>query len=68
MEDQEWMTVEDVATWLKVHPQSVRRWIKAGDLPAAKLGDKAGYRISRDDLAAFMKSRKNPSLNNREQS
>lgn len=58
MEAKEWLNVEDVANLLDVHQQSIRRWIRAGELPASQLGDKAGYRISRKDLEAFMEARK----------
>ena len=40
----------EVARILGVHPQSVRRWIAAGKLKAAKLKE---YRISALDLEAF---------------
>jgi excisionase family DNA binding protein len=42
---------------LKVHEQTVRRWIKTGELPAAALGRKAGYRIRKQDLDAFLEER-----------
>jgi len=38
------MTVEEAAEVLRVHPQTIRTLIKAGDLPARKVG--VGWRIS----------------------
>jgi excisionase family DNA binding protein len=47
----EWLTVRDITQELKVHEESVRRWIRSGDLPAILLGsNKGGYRIRRADL------------------
>ena len=43
------LTVEEAARRLKVNPQTLRRWIRSGLLPARKLGKKA-YRISAADL------------------
>jgi len=57
-ETKRWYTVADVVRELHVHEQTVRRWIKVGDLPAYALGDRAGYRIDRADLAAFMEGRR----------
>ena len=48
------LTVEQVAATLQVHPESVRRWIRAGRLPAAQLGGRRiGYRIDERDLRRF---------------
>jgi len=66
MEDKEWMTVDDVAKLLEVHPQSIRRWIKSGELIASQLGAKAGYRIRNADLEAFMKQRQTHSITSEE--
>ena len=56
-ERREWMTVKEVATELQVHEETVRRWIRDGELPVADLGGKAGYRIKRGDLDAFLDRR-----------
>ena len=45
----EMLTVNEAARRLKVNPQTLRRWIRAGVLPARKLGKKE-YRISAADL------------------
>lgn len=53
-----WLTVEDVAKRLQVSAETVRRWIRAGQLPVLDLGGpKAGYRIKEDDLNAFLAAR-----------
>lgn len=53
--DKEYLTVEQVATLLKVHWQSVLNYIKRGDLPAVRIG--RGYRISRSGLEKFINDR-----------
>ncbi len=36
----ELLTVFDVAQRVRAHPETVRRWVRAGQLPAVKLGRK----------------------------
>ena len=55
MPDQQ-LTVGEVAEELRVHPETVRQWIRDGELDAFDTG--RGYRISRADLDAFMRRRK----------
>jgi excisionase family DNA binding protein len=56
--DQDWMTVAEVADRLRVDDVTVRRWIRGKLLPALDLGSaKAGYRVARADLEAFIRSR-----------
>ncbi len=54
MEEERWYDVKDVVDMLKVHEQTVRRWIKQGDLPAVLFGRRGGYRIKASDLDAFL--------------
>jgi|SRR5215211_4879922 len=46
------LSVDEVADFLRVHPQTVRRWVHAGRLPAAKIGQQ--YRISVLELERFL--------------
>ena len=55
---EKWLSVQDLVERLGVHEQTVRRWIKSGELPAYALGDRAGYRIAPDDLQAFLDRRR----------
>ena len=50
------LTVEEVAEELRVHPETVRQWIRDGELDAFDTG--RGYRISRVDLDDFIQKRK----------
>ncbi len=51
-------TVDQVAAQLSVHPETVRNWIKQGQLVAIHLGGAAGYRISESDLSDFLRRRR----------
>ena len=54
----EWLTIPEVAGILKVDPETVRRWIRAGELPYLDLGSaRAGYRVRRSDLQRFAEQR-----------
>jgi excisionase family DNA binding protein len=53
-----WLTVRDVAEELQIHEESVRRWVRADQLPAVSLGSRrGGYRIRRSDLDRFLGER-----------
>ncbi len=58
MPDDTLLTVEEVARRLGVHIDTVRRWIRSGELPAINLGGPAGYRITQADLDRFIKGRR----------
>jgi excisionase family DNA binding protein len=50
--------VQEVADQLDVHPDTVRQWIRSGELEAIDLGGRAGFRISESALQKFMRERK----------
>jgi excisionase family DNA binding protein len=54
-------TVEEVASLLKVHPNTVRGWIRQGKLNAIKINTLT--RIKEVDLETFMKPFKEKSAN-----
>lgn len=58
--EQEWRTVAQVAELFQVHEETVRRWIRDGQLPVLDLGKKAGYRLRPADLDAFIAARYGP--------
>lgn len=54
----EWLDVPQVADLLTVTQETVRRWIRGGQLPVLDLGaPKGGYRIRRKDLDVFLRGR-----------
>jgi excisionase family DNA binding protein len=36
-----------------------RRWAREGAIPAAKLGNRGGFRFKREDLERFLEARRN---------
>jgi len=54
MTEEQWHDVKYIVYLLQVHEQTVRRWIKSGELPAILFGRKGGYRVKASDLNAFL--------------
>ena len=52
------LTVEQVAERCSVSTRTTRRWIKAGELRAHRLGHLV--RVSEDDLATFLAAHRDP--------
>ncbi len=48
--DEEYLTVAEAATLLRVAPSTVRRWIREGDVPAYRIGRRR-VALKRDDLS-----------------
>ena len=46
------LTIPDVAEFCRVSERTVRRWIKAGELPAIRLGRQ--WRIAKKDFERFL--------------
>ena len=44
------LTVGQVAAWLNIHPNTVRRWVQKGDLDAYRIGSRGDRRIRRGDV------------------
>jgi excisionase family DNA binding protein len=53
----ELLTVSEIATQLKLNPQTIRNWIDEGRLPAYRIGERR-VRVSRADFDAFLLSSK----------
>ncbi len=47
------LTVDEVATWLRVNPQTVRNWLDRGELQGVRLGSRR-VRIRQSDLDRFV--------------
>ncbi len=48
------LTIQEVATVLKVNKRTVYRWVDSGDLRVAKIGRKT-YRVFESDLKKFIR-------------
>ncbi len=59
MEQQtEWLRTPEAAKYLGVHLDTMRRWARDGVIPAAKLGNRGGFRFKREDLDRFLECRR----------
>lgn len=54
------MRVPEVAKRLGFSPEQVRRWVRSGDLPAVRNGDRGVMRIPREAVETFFKKLNNP--------
>ena len=59
-----WLTIQQVAGWLGVSRDTVERWVNTGQLRAIDVSAKPGrgrpsWRVSADNLEAFLKARAN---------
>ena len=52
------MTVQQVAEHLQVAEESVRRWLRTGQMDGVNLGGKGGWRISEYGLERFLRERR----------
>ncbi len=44
------VTVDEAANYLGVHPQTIRRWLRDGRLQGTMISRAAGYRIRREEV------------------
>ena len=51
--DEDYVTVTEAATLLRVAPSTVRRWIREGDVPAYRIGRRR-VALKRDDLRTLI--------------
>jgi excisionase family DNA binding protein len=58
-DDPEFLTAEQVAEKLQLHPRTVRRLLVSGELPGKRIGGRE-WRVSATALRAFMESPDNP--------
>ena len=58
------MTRDEVAKYLRVHPRTINRWLKSGSLTGYKLGDgkTSLWRISETEIEKFLAKYKNSKI------
>ena len=54
MIDDKWFTVEQIAERLQVTEETVRRWLRSGELVGRNFSGRTGYRIREADVNAFL--------------
>jgi len=55
--DGKWFTVAEIAERLKVEDQTVRRWLKSGELIGTNFGGRTGWRVREEYINAFLAQR-----------
>ncbi len=53
----EYFTVREVAERLKVHPQTLKDWLRSGELEGVNFGGRTGWRITDAQLRDFVERR-----------
>ncbi len=48
--NREYMTVDSAAERIGVHPQTVRRWLRSGQMLGTLISRTTGYRIPREEV------------------
>jgi excisionase family DNA binding protein len=48
-ENEKWSSIEEVAEHIQVHKDTIRLWIKKGEIPAHKMGKLWRFKISEID-------------------
>ena len=56
--DEHMLTVDQVAARLQVNEQTVRRWLREGELIGVPFGGRTGWRVREDELQAFLDRRR----------
>ena len=56
--DERVFTVNQVAERLQVDVQTVRRWLRNGDLVGIPFGGRTGWRVAESELHAFLDRRR----------
>ena len=57
MTDERYLRVPEVASRLRVDPETVRRWLRAGKLRGVLLSQQGGYRVLESELQRFLAER-----------
>ena len=51
-------TPDQVAKILQISVPTVKRWLLAGELPGIKIGPAGHWRVSSDELSAYLEARR----------
>ena len=57
-EEAGWLRTPEASRYLGVHEETMRKWAREGVIPAAKLGNRGGFRFKREDLDRFLEQRR----------
>ena len=49
-----YVSVDEAAQYLEVHPQTIRRWLRDGRMLGTMINRAAGYRIRREEVVRIL--------------
>jgi len=52
---EEWLTLQEAVDRLKLHPDTLRRWLRAGTLRGTRLSRKGGWRIPSSEVERVLR-------------
>jgi excisionase family DNA binding protein len=52
----QFLSIREVATMLKVHPETLRRWDKEGKLKSVRIGERGHRKYSKVKIEKLLKS------------
>ncbi len=52
-----WLTVDEAAAQIQVHPETIRRWLRDGKVVGVLISRAGGYRIKQSELDRFLSER-----------
>ena len=52
-----WLTVDEAAAQIQVHPETIRRWLRDGKVVGVLISRAGGYRIRQSELDRFLSDR-----------
>lgn len=58
MTAERFLTVEQIAAELQLSIETVRRYLRSGELKGFQINRQAGWRVTREDLERFLESRR----------
>jgi excisionase family DNA binding protein len=61
-EKEKWTSIEEIAEHIQVHKDTIRIWIKKGEIPAHKIGKQWRFKIS--EIDEWVQSGKSANINN----
>jgi excisionase family DNA binding protein len=48
------LTVEEASTRLRVHPESLRRWLREGRVAGYRISRRAGWRVPEEEIQRLL--------------
>lgn len=57
LKNERWFSTGEVAAYLAIHPNTVKRWAKTGYLPGSRWGTRGDWRFEKAKVDAWLAAR-----------